>query len=50
MDDDKLVWAPSAAHGFQLGKIVDIGAETISVEPLGVKGKVNFLFHLLFLK
>jgi len=40
MDDDKLVWAPDTTHGFTVGKIVDIGSETISVEPLNAKGKV----------
>eukprot|EP00795_Rhopilema_esculentum_P017125 gene17125-8649_t len=40
MEDDKLVWAPDTANGFLLGKIADIGADHISVEPLDGKGKV----------
>ena len=42
MDSDKLVWAPDISQGFKLGKIVDIGSESISVEPLDVKGKVSY--------
>ena len=42
MEDDKLVWAPDTANGFLLGKIADIGADHISVEPLDGKGKVSF--------
>ena len=48
MDDDKLVWAPDTTHGFTVGKIVDIGSETISVEPLNAKGKVSLFLFLLF--
>lgn len=48
MDDDKLVWAPDATHGFTIGKIVDIGSETISVEPLNSKGKVRY-FRIIVL-
>ncbi|XP_068565215.1 unconventional myosin-VI-like isoform X5 [Cebidichthys violaceus] len=38
MEDGKPVWAPHAADGFQLGTIVDIGADSLSIEPLK-KGK-----------
>ena len=48
MDDDKLVWAPDTTHGFTVGKIVDIGSETISVEPLNAKGKVSLFLFLSF--
>ena len=48
MDDDKLVWAPDNTHGFRIGRIVDIGSETISVEPLDAKGKVNCFVVSLF--
>ena len=48
MDDDKLVWAPDTTHGFTIGKIVDIGSETISVEPLNAKGKVSVFEALWF--
>ncbi|XP_033990689.1 unconventional myosin-VI-like, partial [Trematomus bernacchii] len=38
MDDGKPVWAPHPADGFQLGTIVDIGADSLTIEPLK-KGK-----------
>ncbi|KAF7704315.1 myosin VIb [Silurus meridionalis] len=39
MDDGKPVWAPHPTDGFQLGMIVDIGADTLTIEPLGHRGK-----------
>nr|XP_020446832.1 unconventional myosin-VI-like [Monopterus albus]XP_020446834.1 unconventional myosin-VI-like [Monopterus albus] len=42
MEDGKPVWAPHPADGFQLGVIIDIGADTLTIEPLTHKGK-NFL-------
>ncbi|XP_038584762.1 myosin VIb isoform X1 [Micropterus salmoides] len=39
MDDGKPVWAPHPTDGFQLGMIVDIGADTLTIEPLNQKGK-----------
>lgn len=41
MEDGRPVWAPHASHGFQLGTIVDIGADTLTIEPLNQKGKVG---------
>ncbi|KAK1894483.1 Unconventional myosin-VI [Dissostichus eleginoides] len=38
-DEGKPVWAPHPADGFQLGMIVDIGADTLSIEPLNQRGK-----------
>lgn len=43
MEDGKPVWAPHPADGFQLGTIVDIGADSLTIEPLKQKGKVSFL-------
>ncbi|XP_057679101.1 unconventional myosin-VI-like isoform X2 [Corythoichthys intestinalis] len=34
MEDGKPVWAPHPADGFQLGTIVDIGADSLTVRPL----------------
>ena len=34
MDGGKRVWVPHPIEGFKLGTIVDIGAETITVEPI----------------
>ncbi|XP_061700092.1 myosin VIb isoform X1 [Syngnathoides biaculeatus] len=39
MEDGKPVWAPHPADGFQLGTIVDIGADTLTIDPLSQKGK-----------
>ncbi|XP_033979516.1 myosin VIb isoform X4 [Trematomus bernacchii] len=38
-DEGKPVWAPHPADGFQLGMIVDIGADTLSIEPVNQRGK-----------
>ncbi|XP_066460885.1 unconventional myosin-VI isoform X5 [Eleutherodactylus coqui] len=39
MEDGKPVWAPHPTDGFQLGKIVDIGPDSLTIEPLNQKGK-----------
>uniref|UniRef100_A0A7N6BMB5 Unconventional myosin-VI n=1 Tax=Anabas testudineus TaxID=64144 RepID=A0A7N6BMB5_ANATE len=39
MEDGKPVWAPHPTDGFQLGLIVDIGADTLTIEPLNQRGK-----------
>uniref|UniRef100_A0A8C6LGK9 Unconventional myosin-VI n=1 Tax=Nothobranchius furzeri TaxID=105023 RepID=A0A8C6LGK9_NOTFU len=39
MEDGKPVWAPHPTDGFQLGTIIDIGADTLTIEPLNQKGK-----------
>ncbi|XP_038160850.1 unconventional myosin-VI-like isoform X8 [Cyprinodon tularosa] len=39
MEDGKAVWAPHPTDGFQLGSIVDIGADSLTIEPLKQKGK-----------
>lgn len=41
MEDGRPVWAPHPADGFQLGMIVDIGADALTIEPLNQKGKVG---------
>lgn len=33
------MWAPHPTEGFQMGNIVDIGADSLTIEPLGQKGK-----------
>lgn len=43
MEDGKPVWAPHPADGFQLGTIVDIGADSLTIEPLKQRGKVSEL-------
>uniref|UniRef100_A0A663NBF9 Unconventional myosin-VI n=1 Tax=Athene cunicularia TaxID=194338 RepID=A0A663NBF9_ATHCN len=39
MDDGKPVWAPHPTDGFQMGMIVDIGTDNLTIEPLNQKGK-----------
>ncbi|MEQ2290545.1 Unconventional myosin-VI [Ameca splendens] len=39
MEDEKPVWAPHPTDGFQLGMIIDIGADALTIEPLNQKGK-----------
>lgn len=44
------VWAPHSVEGYQMGVIVDVGADTLSVEPLEAPGQVsmnNVLFYCL---
>lgn len=45
MEDGKPVWAPHPVDGFQLGTIVDIGADSLTIEPLKQKGKVSRRSH-----
>ena len=37
MDGGKQVWVPDNEHGFRLGTIVDIGSETITIQPVDMK-------------
>ena len=41
LNDNKNVWAPDGREGFCLGKIVDIGSDTVSI--LLENGKVGVL-------
>lgn len=34
MDGGRKVWAPHPIDGYQLGIIVDVGTDTLTVEPL----------------
>jgi myosin-6 len=40
-DSVKKVWVPDADQGFRLGKIVDIGTDTITVDPFDAPGRVS---------
>ncbi|CAN0349762.1 unnamed protein product, partial [Lampetra planeri] len=40
MDDGKPVWAPHASDGFQLGTIVDMGTDSLTIQPLTGKGQM----------
>ena len=37
--ETQLVWAPQQEDGFQLGHIVDLGAETFTIQPLAKGSK-----------
>ncbi|XP_063168961.1 unconventional myosin-VI isoform X4 [Candoia aspera] len=39
MEDGKPVWAPHPTDGFQMGSIVDIGPDSLTIEPVKQKGK-----------
>ncbi|XP_062980998.1 unconventional myosin-VI isoform X1 [Elgaria multicarinata webbii] len=39
MEDGKPVWAPHPTDGFQMGAIVDIGPDCLTIEPINQKGK-----------
>ncbi|XP_038616655.1 unconventional myosin-VI isoform X3 [Tachyglossus aculeatus] len=39
MEDGKPVWAPHPTDGFQMGNIVDIGPDNLTIESLNQKGK-----------
>ncbi|XP_048841049.1 myosin VIa isoform X5 [Brienomyrus brachyistius] len=39
MEDSKPVWAPHPTEGFQLGVIVDIGNDSLTIDPLKQRGK-----------
>ncbi len=42
MDGGQLVWAPDPEEGYQLGQIVDVGSDTLSVRPIsGPADKVS---------
>jgi len=40
MDGGKKVWAPDIVEGYQLGVIVDVGTDTLTVQPLNAPQKV----------
>lgn len=46
MEDGKPVWAPHPVDGFQLGTIVDIGADSLTVQPLKRDAKVRLALRL----
>ena len=48
MDDGKKVWVPHPTEGFILGRIIDIGADTITVEPFKSR-QVRFIVKFTWL-
>jgi len=43
MDGGKKVWAPDPVEGYQLGVIVDVDTDTLTVQPLNAPQKVHRL-------
>ncbi len=52
MDGGKKVWVPHPTEGFKLGRIVDIGSDSISIEPFDAPGTVSvftiYIQYILF--
>ena len=48
MDGGKKVWVPHPIEGFKLGRIVDIGSDTITVEPFDAPGTVSRIFTVMY--
>ncbi|XP_059157656.1 unconventional myosin-VI-like [Physella acuta] len=49
MDGGKRVWVPHNIEGFKLGRIVDIGSDTICIEPFDAPGTtINSLYDRTF--
>ena len=47
MDGGKKVWVPHPIEGFKLGRIVDIGTDTITVEPFDAPGTVGWILKFV---
>ena len=47
MDGGKKVWVPHPIEGFKLGRIVDIGTDTITVEPFDAPGTVGWILQFV---
>ena len=43
--DGKRFWVTDPEHGFKLGKLVDIGSDTLTIEPFDTPGKVSHRFY-----
>ena len=43
MDDDKKFWISDPENGFKLGRLVDIGTDSWTIQPFDAPGKVLFL-------
>ena len=47
--EGKKLWVADPDHGFRLGKLVDIGAETLTIEPFDSPGRVIITFLCLYI-
>ena len=41
MDSGKKVWVPHPTEGYKLRRIVDIGSDTLTIEPFDAPGTVS---------
>ncbi|XP_062599894.1 unconventional myosin-VI-like isoform X3 [Saccostrea cucullata] len=49
MDGGKKVWVPHPTEGFKLGRIVDIGSDSIAIEPFDAPGTtINAIYDRTF--
>lgn len=39
--EGKKLWVPDHEHGFRLGKLIDIGHDTLTIEPFDSPGRVS---------
>lgn len=46
--DNKKVWAPEPTEGYVLAEIVDIGADSATVQPVGGGKQVTFSIFVFF--
>ena len=48
MEDDKKFWIADPEHGFKLGKLVDIGTDSWTIQPFDTPGKVCVFLKNIF--
>ena len=48
MDSEgKKFWVTDTEHGFKLGRLVDIGADSLTIEPFDSPGKVQNFYDFI---
>jgi myosin VI len=45
--EGKKLWVPDPEHGFKLGRMVDIGADSLTIEPFDAPGRVSFFLAVV---
>lgn len=40
--EGKKLWVADPDHGFRLGKLIDIGHDTLTIEPFDSPGRVSY--------
>lgn len=41
--EGKKLWVADPDHGFRLGKLIDIGHDTLTIEPFDSPGRVSYI-------